>query len=306
MGRAAVFLFILISFSDGVSQPVRWKGAIDINGVPQWLTARGDNAKNPVLLFLHGGPGNSVMSYARRFTGELEKKYVVVHWDQRNSGKTATLSTTAVPVSVELMKSDVVSLIQHLRKQFSCERIYLAGHSWGGFLALITAQEHPEWLSACFAINPMVKQEESERQSLVWMKEEAQRLQNAEALAELNNVKVPFADFEDLYLHRKWLSILQGRAPVSREFVEQWSQQWLALFKEASTMDITTATDFRCPVYFFLGRSDRQTVAQITADYYGRVQAEKKGLFWFTKSSHSLNLTEPKKLQDIILSLRNP
>ncbi|MBL7847621.1 MAG: alpha/beta hydrolase [Cyclobacteriaceae bacterium] len=306
MGRAAVFLFFLISFSDGAGQQVRWAGAVDINGVSQWVTARGSDAKNPVLLFLHGGPGNSVISYARKFTSELERKYIVVQWDQRNSGKTATLSSVTPPVSVEILKSDVAAMIQHLRKQFSCEGIYLAGHSWGGFLALIAAQEHPEWLYACFAINPMVKQDESERQSLVWMKEEARRQGKKDALIELDNVKVPFVDFEDLYVHRKWLSVLQGRKPVSREFVEQWSRQWLTLFKEASAMDLTTATVFRCPVYFFLGSSDRQTVAQITADYYGKVQAEKKDLFWFTKSSHSLNLTEPKKLQDIILSLRNP
>lgn len=305
MWRIAAFLFFLISYSDGAGQPVRWAEAVDVNGVSQWLTARSDDARNPVLLFLHGGPGNSVMSYARKFTGELEKKYIVVHWDQRNSGKTAKLSTTAVPVSLELMKSDVVNVIQHLRQQFTCERVYLAGHSWGGFLALVTAQEHPEWLNGCFAINPMVKQEESERQTLVWMKEEARRQGKTAALAELDKVRIPFADFEDLYFHRKWLSILQGRKPVSREFVEQWSQSWLSLFKEASAEDLSTATDFRCPVYFFLGSSDRQTVAQITADYYERVQAEKKDLFWFTKSAHSLNLTEPKKLQDIILSLRN-
>src|SRR5690625_6906330 len=31
---------------------------VDIGGIQQWITIRGDNPNNPILLFVHGGPGS--------------------------------------------------------------------------------------------------------------------------------------------------------------------------------------------------------------------------------------------------------
>jgi predicted alpha/beta-fold hydrolase len=116
----------------------------------------------PVLLFLHGGPGNSVMGYAQKFTAELQKHFVVVQWDQRESGKTAELNTTDKPLSVELLSNDALEVINHLRKRFSQEKIFLMGHSWVVFLPLRSLPEHPELLIASFAVSPMVNQLESD------------------------------------------------------------------------------------------------------------------------------------------------
>src|SRR5688500_12127831 len=35
---------------------------VTINGYDQWVTIRGQNLDNPVLVWLHGGPGGSGMS----------------------------------------------------------------------------------------------------------------------------------------------------------------------------------------------------------------------------------------------------
>ncbi|MEJ0055520.1 MAG: hypothetical protein WDN75_07610 [Bacteroidota bacterium] len=61
--------------------------AINIGGIKQWISIKGTDSKDPVLLFLHGGPGNSAMGYADKFTGELQKHFVVIQWDQRESGE---------------------------------------------------------------------------------------------------------------------------------------------------------------------------------------------------------------------------
>lgn len=303
-----VVCFLLVSASPVVGgNLVRWSEAVEVDGVQHWITAAGDNSDKPVLLFLHGGPGNSVMGYAEKFTALLREEFIVVLWDQRNSGETASLNPEPSPVSLKIMSEDAVGVINYLRAKFLRERIYLAGHSWGGFLALLVAQEHPELLHACFAISPMINQNKSERMSLVWMEEQAATFGNRHAIDELASVRVPFERMEDLYTHRKWLAIFSGTTETKKSFVDDWSQKWLPLFKEASAVDLTSsATDFRCPVYFFVGRKDRQTHFQITEDYYKSNSAEKKDLFWFLNSGHSLNLTEPKKLQRIILSLRTP
>ena len=58
-----------------------------IGGIKQWLLIRSHNINNPLLLFLHGGPGSAEMSLAYKCERNLEKYFTFVNWDQRGSGK---------------------------------------------------------------------------------------------------------------------------------------------------------------------------------------------------------------------------
>jgi pimeloyl-ACP methyl ester carboxylesterase len=293
------FLSCLFGF-----QPTQTEEAIDIGGIKQWISIKTTDSKNPVLLFLHGGPGNSAMSYANKFTSELQRHFIVVQWDQRESGKTAKLNSSPEPLTVSLMESDAVEVINYLRKRFSCKKVYLVGHSWGGFLGLKLAADHPELIEAYFAVSPMVHQTESERLSIEWLKAKATENKNAVELKELANVAIPFKTWEDLYYHRKWLAITMGTKPASRDFVEIWAKKQLSLFLEASKFNFfTEVSEIKCPVYFLVGKRDYQTYFKLTEDFYKMVKAEKKDLFWFTDSAHNPNLTEPAKFQEIIISV---
>ena len=298
------FLSLVLSSAAQSNGPINSSEAVPIGGIQQWITIRGTNKGHPVLLFLHGGPGNSAMSYADTFTKELQKSFVVVQWDQRESGKTAKLNSSSKPLSVELMEKDALELISYLRARFSQEKIYLMGHSWGGFLGLMVAANNPELLKGYFAISPMIHQTESELLSLQWMKNMALAKKNEQALKELALVNVPFQNSDQLYFHRSWLAKFTGTKPPLMPFVESWSKKWLALFNEASKVNFFTfAPEIRCPIYFFIGKKDYQTHFKLAEDYYKMVKADKKQLFWFEDSGHNLNLTEPKKLQAIIIEI---
>ena len=295
-------LFAVQSSNAQSSKSINSSEAIEIGGIKQWISISGTNNSSPILLFLHGGPGNSAMGYAEKFTSELQKHFVVVQWDQRESGKTADLNSTDKPLSVSLMESDALELIQYLRERFSQDKIYLMGHSWGGFLGLKIATDHPELLRAYFAISPMVNQLESERLSLEWMVSKAKENKNQSALKQLDSVKIPFQNSEQLYFHRTWLAQLSGNKPLSKPFVEAWGQKWLSLFNEASEVNFfKTAPEIKCPIYFFIGRKDRQTHFKLAEDYFNVVKADKKRLFWFEDSAHNPHLTESKKLQGLII-----
>jgi pimeloyl-ACP methyl ester carboxylesterase len=287
------------------AKPIRLTEAVIIGGIQQWIDIRSVNDTLPVLLFLHGGPGNSVMGYAGKFTQALQKHFVVVQWDQRESGKTARLNVTPVPLTLAVMESDASEMVEHLRGRFSKEKILLVGHSWGGFLALRVAGLHPEWLSACVAVAPMVNQWESERQTLDWLLDKARKDDNKNAIGELEKVHVPFRSPEELYYHRRWLAVANNNDPVSRNHVLKWGEKWFGLYLEACGVNFfEQSPEYTCPVYFFLGLSDRQASSAISEAYYRKLSAEKKGIYWFTKSGHSLNLTEPNLFQETILSLR--
>ncbi len=303
------YFFLLVGLVIGCcqvySKPIHEKFATNIGGIKQWIKIDSDDANKPILLFLHGGPGNSVISYANKFTDQLQKHFVVVLWDQRESGETKKLNSSSQPLTVSLFESDAVEVINYLRERFHQGKVFLAGHSWGGFLALQVASHHAELLLGCFAAAPMVHQVESEQLSLQKMKDIAVQQKNTAAIEDLNKIQVPFKNGEQLYFHRKWLNELidQRKAPFGKKYVENWANTWLPLFNEAAAIDFRMAApEMKCPVYFLVGAKDYQTNFEITKRYFEKLKAPKKELFWFEQSSHLLNLTEPKKFQDVIIS----
>ncbi|MCR4650871.1 MAG: hypothetical protein K5662_03855 [Lachnospiraceae bacterium] len=60
---------------------------VDINGTKQWINIYGQDRDNPILLYLHGGPGSATSQIDYAFTRKWSDVYTVVTWDQRGSGK---------------------------------------------------------------------------------------------------------------------------------------------------------------------------------------------------------------------------
>ena len=69
---------------------------VPIGGIEQWVTIRGEDRSNPVLLFLHGGPGDVTNPWSFAFFAPWEKYFTVVQWDQRGAGRTLRKTGRAV------------------------------------------------------------------------------------------------------------------------------------------------------------------------------------------------------------------
>ena len=66
---------------DSVSE----KTWVDINGVKQGMIVRGESERNPVLLWVHGGPGMPDYLLTKQYPTNLEDLFTVVWWDQRGT-----------------------------------------------------------------------------------------------------------------------------------------------------------------------------------------------------------------------------
>jgi pimeloyl-ACP methyl ester carboxylesterase len=59
-----------------------------IDGIEQWITNRGEDRRNPVLLVLHGGAGDATNPWGYAAFRSWLKAFTVVQWDQRGTGRT--------------------------------------------------------------------------------------------------------------------------------------------------------------------------------------------------------------------------
>jgi proline iminopeptidase len=101
----------------------------------------------PVVL-LSGGPGFSP-EYLRPVAGALAKKYSLVLFHQRGTGKSA-LAKYDGPV-LELKK--LVADLDALRRELKQEKLTIVGHSFGGILSMMYTREHPDRIRALALID---------------------------------------------------------------------------------------------------------------------------------------------------------
>ncbi|XBX03999.1 alpha/beta hydrolase [Enterocloster clostridioformis] len=95
---------------------------LNVNGVPQFVSIRAEKEKAPLLIYLHGGPGDAafplVMTYNNyKFDG---------------------------PVTIDIFLNDLYTLVDYLLPRFHQSSVYLVGHSWGSILGLRFVQAYPE------------------------------------------------------------------------------------------------------------------------------------------------------------------
>jgi pimeloyl-ACP methyl ester carboxylesterase len=298
----AILLGIFVTVS--AQKPIDRKETIMIGGIKQFVWLKGYDDSKPIFLFLHGGPGNSVIPYAKKFCDQLYKHFVVVHWDQRAAGETAKLNPAPVSLTLDEFKLDTEALVDSLLHRFTRKKLFVAGHSWGTVLGFHLVRTKPEKVAGFIAIGSMVNQLESERIALEMMKARLLQSNDTTGLHELEKIDLPFQNGEQLYIHRKGLFKYSGSsASFSKTYVLDWSSKWLAVFNEASKENLfETLPRVRCPIYFFAGRNDLQTNSMLVEQYFKLVEADTKRFYWFENAGHGIPATKGAQMQAIIIN----
>ena len=138
--------------------------SVKIGGVDQWLHIRGRNRDNPVLLWLHGGPGGAVIGATNATSRPWEDYFTVVLWDQRQTGKSYyPADDENAPLTVQQFVEDTEELIQYLRGYLKKDKLFIVGASWGTVLGMHMVKRHPEWLHAYVGVGQVVNATDNER-----------------------------------------------------------------------------------------------------------------------------------------------
>jgi pimeloyl-ACP methyl ester carboxylesterase len=298
---------------------------IEIGGIKQWITVRGRDLNNPILLFLHGGPGAPEMPTSWTFQSPWEDYFTVVQWDQRGSGKTYLANdpkTIGPTITFARMEADAQEVVQYLRATYRKDKIFVLGHSWGSMLGLELAHEHPEWLYGYVGMGQMILTRESERLGYEATLGAARAAHDAQAVQELEAIApYPEADgalpLAKLDVERKWSVKFGGLSWRRDNYGYYWRAGALSpdygdadleaidkgsaltlprLLTAFEAADFTAMTEFRCPIVLFNGRHDDTTSAAVAVRWFETVRARSKKLVWFENSAHMMQIEEPGKV----------
>jgi len=300
--------------------------AVRIGGIDQWIEVRGQNVDNPILLFLHGGPGIAFIPLASAFQDPWESHFTVVEWDQRGAGKTYSSNDRALQrrtMTIPRMQKDTLDLVNYLRARFHRRKIIVVGDSWGSVLGLWLAHEHPDLLYAYVGVGQVVNMRQNAVLQYQAALQQARNRNNQPAIQELQGLAPyppPVADMHKMFVVNKWAGKLLGPPQKPDSFTDvrriltsliSAPEYSLAddigfvrgqmfsgevLFPELSLVDLSRlGPNFDVPVFFFEGRQDPYCQPSLIQQYSQTIKAPHMELVWFDQSGHFPYYEEPQK-----------
>ncbi|MGE7632557.1 alpha/beta fold hydrolase [Bacillus paramycoides] len=162
---------------------------VPINDANQYLFHSGTKYDNPVLLYLHGGPGSVESLFAHAFQDRLEEIFTIVHWDQRGAGKTFIKNRDKYP-TIDSMVKDLYEIIQYLKRKYNKERIVLLGRSWGTVLGSVFVKQYPEEITYFINVAPVISMLENERVAYKKMKGLIKKANDKKSLKNLKLLEI--------------------------------------------------------------------------------------------------------------------
>lgn len=164
---------------------------LTVGGIEQWITIRGDDTRKPLLLLVHGGPGDAQSFFVESYA-PYEKDFVLVQWDQRGAGRTFEKLGAATPdLTLERQVDDGIDLAQQLHERFPDNDLIVLGHSWGSVIATGMVQKQPALFDAYIGTGQVATWAAGVQWQFEFLKERARAGNDAKTLASLEAIGKP-------------------------------------------------------------------------------------------------------------------
>jgi pimeloyl-ACP methyl ester carboxylesterase len=281
---------------------------VKIGGIEQWITIRGWDRDNPVLLFVHGGPGDVTNPWTFALFAPWEKLFTVVQWDERGAGRTLRKSgpSIAPTITVDRMVQDGIELSEYLRKHLGKDKIIIVAHSFGTILGLGMVRARPELYYAYVGTGQVADEVKNYSVAYDALLQKAKISGNQQAIDELSRVgPPPYASGAGYRVQWKWANAFEG----ADQFL--WGTIGLALVSPGySVQDINDTGDgemlsaerlvpqtkssgpkelgleFSIPVFFIQGAEDFTTPTALARNYLDSITAPKKAFVKIDGGGH--------------------
>ncbi len=303
----------------------------DINGVKQGMFIISEDISNPVLLFVHGGPGMPEYFLEVTYPTGLQSLFTVCYWEQRGAGLSYCPGMSPERMTVDQLIDDTIGVSRYLCEHFGQQKIYLMAHSWGTYIGIQAAEKAPELFHAYIGIGQIAQMFESERIAYAYMLGEFKKRGNMKMVRRL--LKYPVLDSDDAVLaffhtvlrdqamHKigigtmrhmtsvmtgVFIPVLRCRAYTLRERITIWKAraflrsrtELIHRFFTAELMSRTIRLDIPC--YFMSGQYDYTVNFGLSKKLLDQIEAPKKAFYMFERSAHSPMFEEPERMKRIL------
>jgi pimeloyl-ACP methyl ester carboxylesterase len=299
------------------------KEVVTLGGVQQHIRIRGTNESNPLLLFLHGGPGVSDRHWVLKNQSGLSDVCTLICWDQRGSGKSYSKAQANEKTTIDRMVKDAKELIDYLCAKFNKEKVFIVGHSWGTVLGVLLSQRYPERIAAYVGMGQLVNLDENERLAYKFVWDEANRLNDKKAIRDLTQIGEPingsYGSLKNLIAQRNYMTKYGGGAYNHKESIwtsvivpvltsPEYNLGDLVRYIKGSLSSLEklwdevvvsirfdeTVKELEVPVYITQGTHDQNTPSSIALKWFEELNAPHKEWISFEESAHSPIKEEPE------------
>lgn len=298
---------------------------LTINGAEQSMFIKGVDSTKPVLLYVHGGMPDYFLSH--KYPPRFQEDFVVVWWEQRGAGMSYKAGMNMQGIRSSVLIADIIELSRSLSSRFSKEKIYLAGHSGGTFIAIQAAARAPELFHAYIGIAQVGNQLRSEQRAYEYMMQQYLARGDKQMVRKLKSAPVTgdgvtneYLQIRDKAMHqlgigtmRKMKSVVAGLFIPSLLFPEYsmgdkvnlWRAKAASgvsvVWNEMMTTDMATVVPaLEVPAYFIHGNYDYTCSYVEARRYFEVLQAPVKGFYTFDDVAHSPLFEDPARMQQVL------
>lgn len=319
--------------SGTAASSLREAGYVSIGGIDQWITITGTDRRNPVILFVHGGPGVATSPFAAAGYAGWDRDFTLVQWDQRGAGRTYSKNGESIEptMTIDRITEDGLEVVEYVRKHLHKDKIILVGGSWGSVLGIRMAHAHPDLFAAYVGSPQVTDYQQMVAASYARVLQIAQTMNDQPSLDALAAIgPPPWASREKNMTYRKVMTTYQAQmttvptAPVviAKEYEADFKPDG-GVFRQAvdfsarhfwgptlagpaTRVHVTSLTDFKVPIFFIHGSADLTAPPELTRAYFEVIRAPGKKLYLVPGAAHDPSSAAQNLLRDVLLTEVRP
>ncbi|MET8802906.1 alpha/beta hydrolase [Streptomyces sp. NPDC004546] len=323
--RRALAKRLAITAPNGIDE----SSYVRIGGIDQWISVRGEDRANPVILEIHGGPGASNLVFTPR-TRAWERHFTIVRWDMRGAGKTFAAGGPEGQgeLTLDRLHEDALEVTAHIRARLAVDKVLLLANSFGTVTGLRLARDHPELYSAYVGTDQNIVEggrNPSAYEGLLARLEKAGRRKQLARMAAIGPHRSAWSPHEwaeyaktvvttdpltydtmkTVVIRSLWFSPLHTLRELRTYLKAQTFSE--SLGPQAMTIDeYAEGTAFQLPFFVFQGESDVLTPPQPARRFHDEVTAPVKDFALIRGASHFASFRHPDQFLDLMLTKVRP
>ncbi|GGP10994.1 alpha/beta hydrolase [Oceanobacillus neutriphilus] len=294
-----------------------------INRTNQYVHILSNNLDNPILIYIHGGPGDATLPLAEHFNSDLSKKYTFIIWEQRGAGKSYYKFKENEKLTIDRFVVDLKVLIEKMLVEFKKEKVCLLGHSWGSIIGMKFIIQYPDLIQFYIGVGQVICSQKMFDKSREYLEDHTDNLRLKNKISSLNTTFNQESWYSDLMFFMSQLIkqkvSLYGKSSylslypyfiTSKNYslldcikrLKGSKQSIVKLWHEVSQIDFSDHEDFKVPIAFIEGEYDYHASNELVYHFYQKIKSPKI-YFTIRNTAHFPQWTRSDIFNSIVNSL---